>query len=61
MRKDKIENIAEITGLSPITIKRFFKENDYIKLVSENKDYPPIEQEKISIIGKVIGLIRLKI
>ena len=48
-------------GNEDITIKRFFKENDYIKLVSENKDYPPIEQEKISIIGKVIGLIRLKI
>ena len=53
----KIDN----NGNEEITIKRFFRENDYIKLVSENKDYPPIQQEKISIVGKVVGLIRLNI
>ncbi|KLI23551.1 LexA family transcriptional regulator [Brachyspira hyodysenteriae] len=44
-----------------ITIKRFFREKDCVKLVSENNNYPPIERESISIVGKVIGLIRLKI
>lgn len=53
----KIDN----NGNEEITIKRFFRENDYIKLVSENKDYPPIQQEKISIVGKVVGLIRLNV
>ena len=48
-------------GNEEITIKRFFKENDSIKLISENINYPTIEREKISIIGKVVGLIRLKI
>ena len=48
-------------GDEEITIKRFFKEKDCIKLVSENKEYPPIIQEKVSIVGKVVGLIRLKI
>ena len=48
-------------GDEEITIKRFFKEKDYIKLVAENKEYPPIIQEKVSIVGKVVGLIRLKI
>ena len=32
MRKDKIENIAEITGLSPITIKRFFYTPDKLRI-----------------------------
>lgn len=53
----KIDN----NGNEEITIKRFFRENDYIKLVSENKDYPPIQQEKITIVGKVVGLIRLNV
>lgn len=53
----KIDN----NGNEEITIKRFFRENDYIKLVSENKDYPPIQQEKINIVGKVVGLIRLNV
>lgn len=53
----KIDN----NGNEEITIKRFFRENDYIKLVSENKDYPPIQHEKISIVGKVVGLIRLNV
>lgn len=48
-------------GNEEITIKRFFKEKNHIRLVSENKNYPPIKKEKISIIGKVIGLIRLKV
>lgn len=48
-------------GDEDITIKRFFKEKDCIKLVAENKEYPPIIQEKVSIVGKVVGLIRLKI
>lgn len=48
-------------GNEQITIKRFFREKDFVKLVSENDNYPPIEKESINIVGKVIGLIRLKI
>ena len=53
----RIEN----NGNEEITIKRFFRENDYIKLVSENENYPPIIQGNISIVGKVVGLIRLNL
>lgn len=53
----KIEN----NGNEEITIKRFFREKNYIKLVSENENYPPINQENVFIVGKVIGLIRLEI
>ncbi len=53
----KIEN----NGNEEITIKRFFRENDYIELVSENKNYPPIRLGNVPIIGKVVGLIRLNL
>ena len=53
----RIEN----NGNEEITIKRFFIENDYIKLVSENENYPPINQQNILIVGKVVGLIRLNL
>ena len=53
----RIEN----NGNEEITIKRFFRENDYIELVSENKNYPPIRLGNVPIIGKVVGLIRLNL
>lgn len=53
----KIDN----NGNEEITIKRFFRENDYIELVSENKNYPPIRLGNVPIIGKVVGLIRLNL
>ena len=53
----RIEN----NGNEEITIKRFFRENDYIELVSENKNYPPIRLGNAPIIGKVVGLIRLNL
>ena len=48
-------------GNEEITIKRFFREKDCIKLVAENENYEPIIKESISIVGKVVGLIRLKV
>lgn len=53
----RIEN----NGNEEITIKRFFRENDYIELASENKNYPPIRFGNVPIIGKVVGLIRLNL
>ena len=53
----KIDN----NGNEEITIKRFFRENDYIELVSENKNYPPIRLGNVHVIGKVVGLIRLNL
>ncbi|MCY6356659.1 transcriptional repressor LexA [Clostridium sp. ZS2-4] len=40
------------------TIKRFFKEKDYIRLQPENKTMSPIIVENCTIIGKLIGLFR---
>ncbi|MCY6372539.1 transcriptional repressor LexA [Clostridium ganghwense] len=40
------------------TIKRFFKEEDYIRLQPENKTMSPIIVDTCNIIGKLIGLFR---
>lgn len=40
------------------TIKRFFKEKDYIRLQPENDAMSPILTKNITILGKVIGLYR---
>lgn len=43
------------------TVKRFFKEEDHIRLQPENDTMQPIILDNCDIIGKVIGLIRLNI
>lgn len=40
------------------TLKRFFKENDHIRLQPENKTMKPIIVDDCKIIGKLIGLFR---
>ncbi len=40
------------------TVKRFFKEKDYIRLQPENDFMAPILTKDVSILGKVIGLYR---
>ena len=40
------------------TIKRFFKENGFIRLQPENKNYELIIVEDCSILGKLVGIYR---
>ena len=40
------------------TIKRFFKENGFIRLQPENKNYEPIIVEDCSILGNLVGIYR---
>lgn len=40
------------------TVKRFFKENGHYRLQPENSSMEPIIVRQVSIIGKVIGLMR---
>lgn len=40
------------------TVKRFFKENNHYRLQPENSTMSPIIVDKVSILGKVIGLFR---
>lgn len=41
-----------------VTVKRFYRETDCIRLQPENEKYEPIRSADISVIGKVVGLIR---
>ena len=43
------------------TVKRFFHEGDHIRLQPENDTMDPILVQDCSIVGKVVGLIRLDI
>ena len=42
-----------------VTVKRFFKEKDRIRLQPENDTMDPIYVPDVQILGKVIGLFRL--
>lgn len=41
-----------------VTIKRFFRENNRVKLVAENQAYAPIYTQDVRIIGRLRGIIR---
>jgi repressor LexA len=41
------------------TVKRFFREEDHIRLQPENDLLEPIRSREVQIIGKVVGLLRL--
>ena len=43
------------------TVKRFFKEDNHIRLQPENDTMKPIIIDNCEIVGKVVGLIRLNI
>lgn len=48
--------VAMIDG--NVTTKRFFKENDIIRLQPENDTMEPIYSNMVSILGVVVGLVR---
>lgn len=48
--------VAMIEG--NVTVKRFFKEKNRIRLQPENDNMQPIYADNVQILGKVIGLVR---
>lgn len=48
----------EITGEDSATVKRFYKEENRIRLQPENSSMDPIYCSEVTIIGKVVGLLR---
>ena len=59
-RQDTANNGDIVAALidDSATVKRFFKENGRFRLQPENKTMDPMYFEEVSIIGKVVGLIR---
>ena len=41
-----------------VTVKRFYKEQNHIRLQPENDNYEPIISTNVRLVGKVVGLIR---
>ncbi|MGM7637346.1 transcriptional repressor LexA [Bacillus sp. Hm123] len=50
--------VVAMTEEDEATVKRFFKEEDYIRLQPENSTMAPIILKKVTILGKVIGVFR---
>jgi repressor LexA len=40
------------------TVKRFFKESDHVRLQPENETMEPIRTRDLSIVGRVVGVLR---
>lgn len=62
VRKQNIAHNGDIvvamTEDDEATVKRFFKEKNYIRLQPENSSLEPIILNNVSILGKVIGVFR---
>jgi repressor LexA len=40
------------------TVKRFFRESDHIRLQPENVTMEPIRSKEVTVLGRVVGLLR---
>ena len=52
------EIVVAMTEENEVTLKRFYKEKDHIRLQPENDTMDPIILPNVEILGKVIGLYR---
>lgn len=52
------EIVVAMTEDDEATVKTFYKERDHIRLQPENASMQPLRYPNVSILGKVIGLIR---
>ncbi|MBO9598968.1 MAG: transcriptional repressor LexA [Cohnella sp.] len=52
------EIVVAMTEDDEATVKTFYKERDHIRLQPENSSMQPLRYPNVSILGKVIGLIR---
>ncbi|CAN7416621.1 MULTISPECIES: transcriptional repressor LexA [Bacillaceae] len=50
--------VVAMTDEDEATVKRFFKEKDYVRLQPENSTMEPIILRNVSILGKVVGVYR---
>lgn len=50
--------VVSLVDNENVTLKRFFKEKDHIRLQPANSNYQPIRVKKVVIQGKVRGIIR---
>ena len=52
------EIVVAMTDDNEVTLKRFYKESDHIRLQPENDFLEPIILNNVTILGKAVGLYR---
>ena len=52
------EIVVAMSDNNEVTLKRFYKEKDHIRLQPENDNLEPIILNNVTILGKAIGLYR---
>ncbi len=52
------EIVVALVGGSEATVKRFFKENDHVRLQPENDALEPIRSTEVTVLGRVVGVLR---
>jgi repressor LexA len=40
------------------TVKRFFREDDHVRLQPENDAFEPIRSREVRVLGRVVGVLR---
>lgn len=60
-RQDSAANgdiVVAMTEEDEATVKRFFRERDHVRLQPENSTMEPLRVRNVTILGKVIGVVR---
>ena len=52
------EIVVALVGDSEATVKRFFKEDDHVRLQPENDELQPILSDEVTVLGRVVGVLR---
>jgi len=55
---DNGDIVVALTDDGEATVKRFYKERDHIRLQPENPAMEPLRLSRVTILGKVVGLVR---
>ncbi len=50
--------VVALVGDSEATVKRFFRERDHVRLQPENDQLEPILSDDVTVLGKVVGVLR---
>jgi repressor LexA len=50
--------VVALVGEAEATVKRFFREADHVRLQPENEALEPIVSTDVSVLGKVVGVLR---
>ncbi len=50
--------VVALVGDSEATVKRFFRESDHVRLQPENDELEPILSSEVTVLGRVVGVLR---